>query len=159
MSNNLPPLANEADGQTVKHAERSLKKESNPVRLIVGVVLMAVACILLFQSIATYIDGLSTLQYKSVNARVGAVNTLFNAFDQSKVCSVSFSLENREYKTDVSVPPERIVKVNELVQLYYDSNNPNKASLTQEVDYDATIVKGSFGLFALCFAILLLFKR
>lgn len=159
MSNNLPPLANEADGQTVRQAERSLQKESNPVRLIIGVVLMAVACILLFQSIATYIDGLSTLQYKSVNARVGTVNTTFNAFDQSKICSVSFSLDNREYKTDVNVPPERIVKVNELVQLYYDSNNPNKASLTQEVDYDSTIVKGAFGLFALCFAILLLFKR
>lgn len=159
MSNNLPPLANEADGETLVQTEQSIKKESNPLRLIIGAVLMVVATTLIFQSIVTYVDGLSTLQYKSVNARVGAVNTIFNAFDQSKVCTVSFTLDNRDYKTEVNVPSQRIVKVNELVQLYYDSNNPNKASLSQEVDYDSTIVKGSFGLFALCFAILLLFKR
>lgn len=134
------------------------KAQKNPLRFLTGLVLFAVAASLLFQSIGTYIDGLSALQYKSVTARVNTVNTLFNAFDQTKVGSVEFTLDGKQQKSEVVVPPDRIVKANELVQVYYDKNNPNKATLTQEVDYDSTIVKGAFGLFALCFAILLLRK-
>ncbi len=137
---------------------QSQKQERNPLRFATGLVLLAVACSLLFQSISTYVDGLAALQYKAVTGRVNAVNTVFNAFDQTKSCTVAFSLDGKSYKTEVAIPPDRIVKTNEQVQLYYDSSNPNKAALVQEVDYDNTIVKGAFGLFALCFAVLLLFK-
>ena len=152
----LTPAA--ANGERARSTEAS-KGKRNPMALTIGWILLATAAILLFQSISTYAEGLTTLQYKSLAARVDSIDTVFNSFDQNKICKMSFELKGKNYKTEVPLPPNRIVKENELVQLYFDANNPLKASLTQEVDYDTTIVKGSFGLFALCFAILVLRKN
>lgn len=134
------------------------KARLSPVRLSIGIALVVTAAILLTQSVSTYLDGLSTLQFKSTTATVISAHTVFNAFDQSKRAEVSFEVNAKQYKADVVVPAERVVKDKEVLNLFYDTSNPSHAALSQEVDYDNTIVRGAFGLFALCFGLLLIKK-
>lgn len=139
-------------------AVRGSSSAVNTKLLSIGTILLVVASVLLYQSITTYMSGLAKMSYTSGTGKVLTVNTHFNSFDTSKTATIKFPADNKEYVAEVDVPTDRVVKDGEVIHVYYDKNNPTNACLFQEIDYDNTIVRGAFGLFALCFGVLI-FKR
>lgn len=110
----------------------------------------------LWESISTYVSGLSAQSYESILARVSDVTEQFNPLGINRTAILSYSVGGKTYKQKQTLGSGLIIKSGETVDLFYDPRSPEHMALSREIDYDTVIVKGAFGLFGLCFVILMI---
>ena len=135
---------------------QNVPKKTNFLLIAGALALLAVAAVLTIQAGTVYTKGLATLNYTGATGRITTVSYHYNPFGISKTAEVEFTVDNSKKLAEVDLPSDRVFKDGETLQMYYDKNQPANACINQEVDYDTTIVKGAFGLFALCFGTFML---
>jgi hypothetical protein len=153
---------------TIEHENETLYRENQPARLamsaatakeqnlsslivpsLISAALLFVAASFLWVACTTYVAGVKSLGYQKVDGKIQEVTTRSTPFYSERAATVEFIVDGQVQRGTGTIPQDRLMKVSETIDVYYDKAAPHQVALKQEVDYDTVIIYGAFGLFAL----------